>query len=110
MAAFATVLVGMLAAGHAGPPPFHAVAFVNDPLSHGTVGDGLLSLNEAILLHNGQLAYTALSPAEQQQLSLIPGTGSTTDVTWIDIDSANTPVIASPHNSSTPKTTSSNQP
>ncbi|MBL8753506.1 MAG: hypothetical protein JNK15_09410 [Planctomycetes bacterium] len=93
MAVLATVLAGMLAAGHVGPPPFHAVAFVNDPLSHGTVGDGLLSLNEAILLHNGQLAYAALSPAEQQQLSLIPGTGGTTDVTWIDIDAANTPVI-----------------
>lgn len=75
------------------PPPFHAVAFVNDPLSHGTLGDGLLSLNEAILLHNGQLAFSQLSAAEQGQLSLIPGTGSTTDVTWIDIDGNNTPVI-----------------
>ncbi|MCU0866989.1 MAG: hypothetical protein MUC36_24650 [Planctomycetes bacterium] len=76
-----------------GGPAFHAVAFVNDSLSHGQLGDGLLSLNEAILLHNGTLAYAQLSPAEQAQLSLIPGTGSTTDVTWIDIDTSNTPVI-----------------
>jgi hypothetical protein len=75
------------------PPPFHAVAFINDALSHGTLGDGLLSLDEAIRLHNGQLLYTQLSGAEQAQLSLIPGTGSTTDVTWIDIDASNTPVI-----------------
>jgi hypothetical protein len=74
-------------------PGFHAVAFVNDSLSHGQIGDGLLSLNEAILLHNGQLAYAQLSVAEQAQLSLIPGTGGTTDVTWIDIDTSNTPVI-----------------
>lgn len=80
--------------GDAGaPPPWHSVAFVNDPLSHGTLGDGLLSLNEAILLHNGQLLYAQLSAAEQMQLSLIPGTGTTTDVTWIDIDGSNTPVI-----------------
>jgi hypothetical protein len=82
-----------VAGGGGAAPVFHAVAFVNDPLSHGQVGDGLLSLNEAILMHNGQLAYTQLSPAEQAQLSLIPGTGSTTDVTWIDIDTSNTPVI-----------------
>jgi hypothetical protein len=86
--------VAMAAAlGGPGAPAFHAVAFVNDPLSHGQLGDGLLSLNEAILLHNGTLAYAQLSPAEQAQLSLIPGTGSTTDVTWIDIDTSNTPVI-----------------
>ena len=80
--------------GPGGPPPaFHAVAFVNDPLSHGLVGDGLLSLNEAILLHNGTLAFNQLSALEQAQVSLIPGTGNTTDVTWIDIDGGNTPVI-----------------
>jgi hypothetical protein len=82
------------AAGGGGPAPaVHAVAFVNDPLSHGLVGDGLLSLNEAIRLHNGTLPYATLSPAEQAQLSLIPNTGNTTDVTWIDIDGSNTPVI-----------------
>lgn len=79
--------------GPAATPSFHAVAFVNDSLSHGTLGDSLLSLNEAILLHNGQLAFAQLSAAEQAQLSLIPGTGTTTDVTWIDIDGSNTPII-----------------
>ena len=90
-------ILGLLAAAGgdrpAEPRSFHAVAFVNDPLSHGVVGDGLLSLNEAILLHNGQLAFSLLSAAEQLQLSLIPGTGTTTDVTWIDIDGTNTPLI-----------------
>lgn len=91
-------MLGWLAAMAGGgvpeaPPGYHAVAFINDPLSHGTLGDGLLSLNEAILLHNGQLLFAQLSAAEQAQLSLIPGTGTTTDVTWIDIDGNNTPVI-----------------
>jgi hypothetical protein len=89
--------VAALAVGGVGPssaPSFHAIAFVNDPLSHGTLGDGLLSLNEAILLHNGTLLPSQLSAAEAAQLSLIPGTGNTSDVTWIDIDAANTPVIA----------------
>jgi hypothetical protein len=83
-----------LAADHGGGATrFHAVAYVTDPLSHGTLGDSLLSLEEAILLHNGQLAFNQLSPTEQGQLSLIPGTGNTTDVTWIDIDGTSTPVI-----------------
>jgi hypothetical protein len=80
-----------LAAGT--PPGFHAVAFINDNLSHGTLGDAFLSLNEAIQLRNGQLQLAQLSAAEQQQISLIPGTGSSLAVTWIDIDAANTPVI-----------------
>jgi hypothetical protein len=97
-AAFACVLFAAAAAGSpgggpSGAPSFHAIAFVNDPLSHGTLGDGLLSLNEAILLHNGTLLPSQLSAAEAAQLSLIPGTGNTSDVTWIDIDAANTPVI-----------------
>ncbi|MBM3960313.1 MAG: hypothetical protein FJ306_00180 [Planctomycetes bacterium] len=88
--------VAALAVGGVGPssaPSFHAIAFVNDPLSHGMLGDGLLSLHEAILLHNGTLLPSQLSAAEAAQLSLIPGTGNTSDVTWIDIDAANTPVI-----------------
>ena len=91
----AATALGLCAAARDLPPPaaWHAVAFINDPLSHGLLGDSLLSLNEAILLHNHQLAFAALSPAEQAQLSLIPGTGTTTDVTWIDIDASNTPVI-----------------
>ena len=92
-AAAALCLAIGAAVGGATPPAWHAVAFVNDSLSHGVLGDNLLSLNEAILLHNGQLAFAQLSLAEQQQLSLIPGTGTTTDVTWIDIDGTNTPVI-----------------
>jgi hypothetical protein len=87
-AAFACVLFAAAAAGSpgggpSGAPSFHAIAFVNDPLSHGTLGDGLLSLNEAILLHNGTLLPSQLSAAEAAQLSLIPGTGNTSDVTWI---------------------------
>ncbi len=95
MIARGVMLVAAAAApgGGGGAPAFHAVAFVNDTLSHGVLGDGLLSLNEAILLHNGTLAYAQLSAAEQGQLSLIPNTGNTTDVTWIDIDGTNTPVI-----------------
>lgn len=75
------------------PPGYHAVAYVNDWRSHGQVGDGLLSVNEAIRLHNGTLAFNQLSLAESGQLSLIPGTGSTTDVTWVDIDGSSTPII-----------------
>ncbi|MBI5852934.1 MAG: hypothetical protein HZB39_18140 [Planctomycetes bacterium] len=74
-------------------PGAHAVAYVTDSLSHGTIGDAWLSLEEAILLHNGQLGFQQLSLAEQAQVSLIPGTGNTTDVTWIDIDGTSTPVI-----------------
>src|SRR5262245_43196129 len=93
LAATALCLCGPAGDAPPRPPLWHSVAFVNDPLSHGLVGDALLSLNEAILLHNGQLTFAALSAAEQARLSLIPGTGTTTDVTWIDIDASNTPVI-----------------
>lgn len=84
--------------GHPCPPAwrpagFHAVAYVNDSRSHGQVGDAFLSVNEAIRLHNGTLSFAVLSLAEANQLSLIPGTGSTTDVTWIDIDGTSTPII-----------------
>jgi len=73
-------------------PAFHQIAFVNDSLSHGTVGDLYLSLNEAIQLHNGTLTVAQLSPQEQVQVSLLPGS-VTTDVTWIDIDSEAIPTI-----------------
>ncbi|MCK5942054.1 MAG: hypothetical protein KAI24_08810 [Planctomycetes bacterium] len=76
----------------AAPPTFHQIAFVTDTLSHGVVGDGYLSLNEAIRLHNGTLLVTQLSTAEQAQVSLLPGS-LTTDVTWIDIDSEAIPTI-----------------
>ena len=73
--------------GITGPTPaFHAIAFITDPLSHGVVGDGLLSLNEAIRLHNGTLQASQMSVAEQLQMSLLPGTGLSTDLTWIEID------------------------
>lgn len=92
-----TSLLSLLTvSGLAGPTPaptFHAVAFVTDPLSHGTIGDGLLSLNEAIQLHNGTLSAGQLSFAEQIQVSLLPGTGSSSFVTWIEIDSELTPTI-----------------
>lgn len=83
----------LLPNGPPAAPPFHSLAFVNDPLSHGAVGDALLSLNEAIRLHNNSLSFAALSPLEQAQVSLIPNTGATTDVTWIDVDGAVTPVV-----------------
>lgn len=88
----------LLAAAGAPPPAArlpgpqrHAVAFVNDPLSHGTLGDGLLSLNEVIRLHNRTLAWNQLSPAEQLQIS---GGSSNQDVAWADIDALAAPVIA----------------
>ncbi|MEC7726879.1 MAG: hypothetical protein VYD05_15260, partial [Planctomycetota bacterium] len=59
------------------PPAFHQIAFVNDVLSHGAVGDGYLSLNEAIRLHNGTLPVAQLSTAEQAQVSLLPGSVTT---------------------------------
>lgn len=74
-------------------PAFHAIAFVTDSLSHGVVGDGLLSLNEAIRLHNGTLTVSQMSVAEQLQLSLLPGTGVTSDITWIEIDAEFLPTI-----------------
>jgi len=74
-------------------PAFHAIAFVNDPMSHGSVGDSKLSLNEAIQLHNGTLTAAQLSFAEQIQVSLLPGTGASSFVTWIEIDSEFTPTI-----------------
>lgn len=64
-----------------------AVANVNDPLSHGTLGDGLLSLDEAIQVANGTLAIANLSAAEQAR---IVGTGA---VQCITIDAAITPTV-----------------
>jgi hypothetical protein len=75
------------------PAAPHAVAYVTDSLSHGQVGDGFLSLNEAIQLHNQTLSVNQLSAAEQMQVQLIPGTGPTTNVTWVDFDGTSTPTI-----------------
>jgi hypothetical protein len=76
-----TVLTALLANGPG------AVANVDDPQSHGTVGDALLSLDEAIQLANGTLALTSLSIQEQARIS---GTGA---VTTIRIDAQVTPTI-----------------
>lgn len=85
-----TALLG----GGAGPgPAFHAFGAVNDSLSHGQIGDNFLSLNEAIRLHNGTLLSTQLSAAELGQLQLIPGTGSSTLLSWVRLDASVTPVI-----------------
>ena len=84
---------GPVPAGAPAGPAFHAVADVTDPLSHGVLGDGLLSLNEAIQLHNGTLLWSQLSAAEQSEIQLIPGTGNALTIAWIDIDGSSTPVI-----------------
>ncbi|MFK7742753.1 MAG: hypothetical protein AB8H80_20745 [Planctomycetota bacterium] len=83
---FASILALLALGGPSAPAPaFHSIAFVTDPLSHGVLGDNLLSLNEAIQLHNGTLLASQLSATEQIQVSLLPGSG-TTDLTWIEID------------------------
>lgn len=68
--------------------PAMLVAHVNDPNSHGVVGDGLLSLDEAIRLANGTLMPMQLSAAEQARLQ---GMGSMVD--GIRIDAMVTPLI-----------------
>jgi len=69
------------------PPPYHSIAFVNHSLSHGTLGDRFLSLNEAIQLHNRTLTFNQLSPGEQSQLS------GNQDIAWIDIDAGQLPLL-----------------
>ena len=78
-----TIFAACLATGQ-GPS---ASATVNDPQSHGTIGDSLLSLDEAIQLANGTLALQSLSAAEQANVS---GSGA---VTAIMVHAASTPVI-----------------
>ncbi len=63
-------------------------ANVDDPASHGTVGDSLLSLDEAIRLANGTLTIAQLSTAEQARL-----VGAGTMVETIVVDAMTTPVI-----------------
>ncbi|MFO1054813.1 MAG: hypothetical protein U1F36_21555 [Planctomycetota bacterium] len=70
------------------PLPIHSQARINDPRSHGQVGDQYLSLREAILLTNRQLDENSLSPAEFAQLG-----GFGTDIAWADIDARVVPVI-----------------
>lgn len=71
-----------------GAPFVHSIAEVNDPLSHGVVGDSLLSINEAIQLHNRTLLTSQLSVAEQNQLS-----GAGADIAWINIDASSVPTV-----------------
>ncbi|MSR39844.1 MAG: hypothetical protein EXS02_13525 [Planctomycetes bacterium] len=63
-------------------------ATVNDPASHGTLGDARLSLDEAIRIANGTLALSSLSTLEQAQIS-----GSGAYLHSIEIDAAITPTI-----------------
>ncbi|MFT4516186.1 MAG: hypothetical protein ACI89X_002788 [Planctomycetota bacterium] len=62
-------------------------ANVDDPQSHGTLGDSKLSLDEAIQLANGSLSIASLSAAEQARVS---GSGAVTEIL---VDCATTPVI-----------------
>ena len=78
-----TCIVALLASGQG--PGFTAI--VDDPQSHGTVGDSLLSLDEAIQLANGTLLLANLSTAEQARVA------TTSASTEIIVDAANTPVI-----------------
>src|SRR5688500_2501119 len=68
--------------------PAQITANINDARSHGTVGDTLLSLDEAIQLANGTLLLTALSVAERGQLSGLSGV-----VARMEIRGATTPTI-----------------
>lgn len=63
-------------------------AAVTDPLSHGTVGDSLLSLDEALRVARGTLTNGNLSAAEQ---ACITGPGGHVEV--ILVDGATTPTI-----------------
>ncbi len=64
------------------------VATVDDPLSHGNVGDSRLSLDEAVRVMNGTLALASLSAAERAR---IVGIGTTLDT--IQVDAATTPLV-----------------
>jgi hypothetical protein len=64
------------------------IAAVDDPMSHGTVGDPRLSLDEAIRLASGSLSLGQLSAGEAARLS-----GSGTLVQRIVVDAAVTPAI-----------------
>ncbi len=73
---FSTCLFGPLAAQSTG-----MVANVNDPLSHGQLGDSKLSLDEAIRLLNGTLTIGQLSAAESGQ---VVGAGAFVATAMID--------------------------
>lgn len=69
--------------------PAQMTALVNDPNSHGAVGDNLLSLEEVIRFMNLQLRWNNLSAAEQAQFSGAP----TSVLDTCHIDATITPVI-----------------
>ncbi len=83
MMILSTCIAACLAGGQG--PGFTAI--VDDPHSHGFVGDSLLSLDEAIRLANGTLLLSNLSTAEQARVA------TTSATTEIIVDAANTPVI-----------------
>lgn len=70
------------------PTALHSQAAINDPRSHGAIGDRFLSLAEAILLTNKELDENALSAEEVAQLSGFGG-----DIAWADINAAVVPTI-----------------
>jgi hypothetical protein len=70
------IVVALLLAGALPAQTLSAV--ISDSRSHGTVGDGSLSLDEAIRIQNGTLSLGALSVAERLQIS-----GSGTDLVEI---------------------------
>ena len=69
------------------PQGSSVTASVDDPASHGAIGDSRLSLNEAIGLANGTLSRAQLSPGEAARVS---GTGA---VDHILVDAAVVPQI-----------------
>lgn len=81
------MLLSLLAAAFVFQGPQGVTAAVDDPLSHGLVGDAHLSLDEAIRLANGTLARSQLSALESLRLS---GAGT---VDHIAIDPGSTPTI-----------------
>ncbi len=90
-----TLLLTMASAvslGHlpdgASAPAVHSIAQVNDSRSHGQLGDGLLSLNEAIQLYNRTITVAQLSLAEVNQLS-----GFGADIAWAAIDASAVPTV-----------------
>jgi hypothetical protein len=82
--ALLSALSGLLAA----QGPAHSVARINDPLSHGQVGDGKLSLVEGLLLNMRLLNENQLSVEERAQLG-----GFGTDIAILDIDATVVPLI-----------------
>lgn len=69
-------------------PATTLTAHVDDARSHGVLGDGFLSLDEAIRLCNGTLTIAQLSVAEA---AMVTGTGTVVDT--VEMDPAVTPTI-----------------